>query len=59
MDENPRIPVKTHLYRSLFNCNFNYGIFRLKNDLCATCEEFKYQLVNNVSMKIIYLKKIL
>lgn len=41
MDENPRTPVKAHLYRSLFNCNFNYGFFRPKNDLCATCEEFK------------------
>jgi len=41
MDENPRTPVKAHLYRSLFNCNFNFGFFRPKNDLCAICEEFK------------------
>jgi len=49
--------VKTHLYGSLFNRNFIYGFFRPKNDLCATCEKLKYQLINNVSMKNIPILK--
>lgn len=39
MDENPREPIKAHLYGSLFDFSFNYGIFRPINDLCDTREK--------------------
>lgn len=34
-------PVKFHLYKSIFNLEFNIGFFRPKKDLCDKCEGFR------------------
>ncbi|CAC5410100.1 unnamed protein product [Mytilus coruscus] len=39
---------KSHIYRSIFNSEFNLGFHIPKNDRCDQCEEFKSSSKNNV-----------
>lgn len=40
-------PVKSHMYRSIFNNNFNLSFYSPKKDLCEVCVEYDYLKKSN------------
>ena len=36
-----RHPVKIHVYRTIFNTNYNYSFHKPKKDMCSLCDSFK------------------
>jgi len=40
-------PVKSHMYRSIFNNNFNLSFYSPKKDLCEVCVEYNYLKKSN------------
>lgn len=46
------VPVKIHLYRSVFNYDFNIGFFVPKKDRCDTCMEYEAQDENTMTEQL-------
>ena len=36
-----RNPAKIHIYRDIFNTDYNYGFHKLKKDECSPCDTYK------------------
>ena len=34
-------PVKIHIYRSIFNSEYNYGFYKPKKDVCKVCDLYE------------------
>lgn len=40
-EEKKKVPVKIHVYREVFNKEFNLGFHKPKKDSCLTCEKYR------------------